>query len=232
MNNQTGFAPVIVVLIVVVLLTGGILVWRYFGYQGKKPPEVTKPPEITIDEQKLAEKVVEEYENALKTRRTENVLLYTTGRLKEEVQGWPPVFGLSNPHPGGSEILRIIKLNDAEFEVIARHIEEYTGQGIISYTENTYIVNKIGNKYLVSSIEYGEPVDITSQVMEFYRCSTIAECYCKWNPNVIKTYCPDSYEKISGAYYDGAKCVSVSWCTVPFSSIDSCRSFCESKIAE
>ena len=221
--------PTIVGTIIVLLIGGGILAWQYFGYQEKKQPEIVKPPETTIDEQKLAEKVVKEYENALKTRRRDNVLPYTTGKLKEEIQEWLPVFGMSNPHPGGCEILSSKKLNDTEFEVIARHIEEYNGQGITSYTENTYTVNKIGDKFLISSIEYGKPVEIASLVKEFFQCSTMAECRCKWNPNVIKTYCPDNYQKISGAYYDGKNCVSVTWCTVPFSSIEACKNFCTRK---
>ena len=70
---------------------------------------------------------------------------------------------MSNPHPGGCRILSSKKINDTEFEVKARHFEEYTGEGRMSYNDNTYIVKKIGDKYLISSIKYGKSVEITKE---------------------------------------------------------------------
>lgn len=168
MNNQAfskfnkgairAWIPTIVGVIIVLLVGGGILAWQYLTVQKEE-----KPPTVTTDGQKLAEEAVRGYENALKSRVRDDVLPYTTGELQEEVQGWLPQFETSNPHPGGCEILNSKKLSDTEFEVRARHFEEYTGGGIIGYSDNTYFVKKIGDKYFISSIEHGEYIDLLEE---------------------------------------------------------------------
>jgi len=166
--NKKNFTPLAIIIIVVcAVLIGGIVVWQYYEVPEEKV-KTTEGEEIVTNIE-LAENTVKGYENALKTRNRDEVLPYTTGELREEVQGWPPVFGTSNPHPESCEILSSKKISENEFEIKARHFEEYTGEGRIGYNDNTYAVNKIGNKYLISSIEYGEYVKISESDWETYR---------------------------------------------------------------
>lgn len=151
------------IILLAAVLVGGIFVWQYRQYQMPREELELLPEEEGVEEQKLAEEAVKGYEDALKTRKRDKVLPYTTGEIKKEVQKWPPVYGTANPHPGGSKILSSKKISDSEFEVKARHFEEYTGEGIIGYSDNTYTVEKIGDEYLVASIKYGKYVETAKE---------------------------------------------------------------------
>lgn len=74
--------------------------WYAFGinlrYLGNNPGGLREfpteereesPEDETANWKESVEKVVEEYESALKTRKRDRVLPYTTGELKKEVQG-------------------------------------------------------------------------------------------------------------------------------------------------
>jgi len=50
MNNQKGFAPIVIVLIIVALFVGGIFIWQYFEKEEVKIPEEKTSEEMTIDE--------------------------------------------------------------------------------------------------------------------------------------------------------------------------------------
>ena len=148
---------ILIVVVLTVLVGGGILSWQYFGV----PKEKAKiPEEASVDEQKLAEDAVKGYINALMSRYRDNVLPYLTGEAKEKVQKLDISFGTSNPHLGSFEILNSRKLDKNEFELMVREYQEYTGEGIMGYNDETLNVIKVGEKYLISSIKTGAYVDI------------------------------------------------------------------------
>lgn len=120
------------------------------------------PEEVIMDKQKLAEDIVEGYVKALMSRNREEVLLYLTGEARERVQKWPIFFGNSNPYLGSFDILGIKKLDSTEFEFVVREYEEYTGEGIIGYKDETIIVAEVNGKYLINTIKTGAYVDISN----------------------------------------------------------------------
>ena len=64
--------------------------------------------------------------------------------------------GLSNPHFADFEILEREKLNDSQFRFKVRIYEEYTGQGRVGYFDETLIVIKSRERYLINSVERSE----------------------------------------------------------------------------
>ena len=67
-----------------------------------------------------------------------------------------PLTGLSNPHFADFEVLEREKLDDTQFKFKVRIYEEYTGESGGGYFDETLIVIKSGDKYLIDSMERGE----------------------------------------------------------------------------
>ena len=61
--------------------------------------------------------------------------------------------GLSNPHFADFQILEKEKLETTQFRFKVRIYEEYTGEGIIGYFDETLIVIKINENYIINSLE-------------------------------------------------------------------------------
>ncbi|XOB40370.1 MAG: endolytic transglycosylase MltG [Candidatus Nealsonbacteria bacterium] len=70
------------------------------------------------------------------------------------------LIGTSNPHFASYEVLETKKLNSTKFQFKVRIYEEYTGEGIIGYFEETLTVIKKNNEYLVNSVERGEYINL------------------------------------------------------------------------
>jgi len=152
-QGKTNWKYILIVLVLAIIVGGGVLsYYRWIGIPKIKPPPVK--------EQRLAEETVKGYVNALMTRTRDNVLPYLTGEAKEEVQKWPVTFGTSNPHLESFEIISSKKLDTTEFEFVVREYQEYTGEGVIGYNDETLVVIKVNDKYLISSIKAGEYVDL------------------------------------------------------------------------
>lgn len=64
-----------------------------------------------------------------------------------------PLTGLSNPHFADFEILEKEKLDSTQFRFKVRIYEEYTGQGGAGYFDETIIVIKEEEKYMIDSLE-------------------------------------------------------------------------------
>jgi hypothetical protein len=75
---------------------------------------------LKTEEDKLAKEVVLGYGKALMSRIRDNLFPYVAGELKKEIEKWPPIFGVSNPHLEGIEIVHLKKLNSNEFEAKIR----------------------------------------------------------------------------------------------------------------
>jgi len=120
------------------------------------------------DEEELATNTVINFAKALRSRSRDRMLPYLAGKAKAIVAQWPDVFGISNPHLGSFEILHITRLSDTTFEFIVRQYEEYTGYGIVGYYDITLLVEKIGNSYFISSMQWGDYVDL-GRVTPIYR---------------------------------------------------------------
>ena len=67
-----------------------------------------------------------------------------------------PLTGLSNPYFADFEILEREKLDDTQFKFRVRIYEEYTGQDRVGYFDETLIVIKSGDNYLIDSFERSE----------------------------------------------------------------------------
>ena len=73
-----------------------------------------------------------------------------------------PLTGLSNPHFSDFEILDREKLDNTQFKFKVRIYEEYIGQGRVGYFEETLIVIKDKEKYLIDSFERGQYTEINN----------------------------------------------------------------------
>jgi len=148
---------IFVIALTATIAGGGILAYQYWWL----PEKEIETPEGKISEE-ITSDIVNKYVESLITRSTQNVIQYLTGEAKEQfIERWPVSFGTSNPRLVSFEILSTKKLNDNEFKFIVREYQEYTGEGIIGYNDETLIVTKVGDKYLIASIETGEYVDIS-----------------------------------------------------------------------
>jgi hypothetical protein len=152
-RSKINLRYIIIVVILAIIISGGVLSYqKWFKFPKTKPP--------VIEEENLAKDAVNGYVKALMTRQRDAVLPYLTGEAKEKVQKWPPTFGTSNPHLGSFEIINSKKLDTTEFEFVVREYQEYTGEGVIGYNDETLILTKVGDRYLISSIQTGEYVAI------------------------------------------------------------------------
>jgi len=85
---------------------------------------------------------------------------FLTDNAKEQYsQPGLTLIGTSNPYFAGFDIGRTEKLDSAQFKFKVRIYEEYTGEGIIGYFDETLIVIKSGDKYLIDSVDRGEYVN-------------------------------------------------------------------------
>lgn len=154
--NKNTSVVVTILLVVVIAVVVGVLVWQF------------KPTEEALSK---SQKVVKDYGEAMTTRKKGKVIPYTTGELEEEVQGWLPVFGTSNPHPDGIKVLSSKKIGDNKFKIKARLFEAYTGEGRIGYRDNIYTVKKERGKYLISTVEPGEYISISEEADAIQKAS-------------------------------------------------------------
>ncbi|MBZ9569685.1 hypothetical protein KJA16_02070 [Patescibacteria group bacterium] len=163
-GGPTNWGYVLILIIFTILAAVGILGYSRYIFEEiasiSQLPEIERLKKATVNEQKLAKDTVSGYVNAMMSRSRENVLPYLTGEVKEQVQKWPAFFGTSNPYLGSFEILSSIKLNATKFKFIVREYQEYTGEGIIGYNDETLIVTRVEDKYFISSIKTGGYVDI------------------------------------------------------------------------
>jgi len=113
-------------------------------------------------EEKLAEAVVVAFVEARIQKDQELALSWLTDNAEGQylLQSDLPLTGLSNPHFSDFEILEREKLNDSQFRFKVRIYEEYTGQGRVGYFDETLIVIKSGDKYLIDSFERSQYIDL------------------------------------------------------------------------
>ena len=105
-------------------------------------------------EERLAESAVVAFMKARIQRDQEFALSWLTDNAKQQyTQPSLTLIGTFNPHFADFEILEREKLNDSQFRFKVRIYEEYTGQGRVGYFDETLIVIKTEDKYLIDSFE-------------------------------------------------------------------------------
>ncbi len=109
-------------------------------------------------EERLAESAVIAFMEARIQRNEEMALPWLTDNAEGQylLRSDLPLTGLSNPHFADFEVLEREKLDDAQFKFRVRIYEEYTGQGRVGYFDETLIVIKSEDNYLIDSFERSE----------------------------------------------------------------------------
>ena len=116
---------------------------------------------IMIDksiEERLAESAVVAFMEARIQRDQELALSWLTDNGEGEylLRSDRPLTGLSNLHFADFEILEREQLGNNQFSFKVRIYEEYTGQGRVGYFDETLIVIKEKEKYLIDSVELSQ----------------------------------------------------------------------------
>ncbi|MBZ9571916.1 hypothetical protein KJA15_01080, partial [Patescibacteria group bacterium] len=106
-------------------------------------------------EERLAESAVVAFMEARLQRDYEGALIWLTDNAGGQYLSRSdlPLTGLSNPHFADFQILEKEKLETTQFRFKVRIYEEYTGEGIIGYFDETVIVIKINENYMIDSLE-------------------------------------------------------------------------------
>jgi len=109
-------------------------------------------------EERLAESAVVAFMEARIQRDQESALSWLTDNGEGEylLRSDRPLTGLSNPHFADFEILEREQLGNNQFSFKVRIYEEYTGQGRVGYFDETLIVIKEKEKYLIDSVELSQ----------------------------------------------------------------------------
>jgi len=106
-------------------------------------------------EERLAESSVIAFMEARIQRNYEEALIWLTDNAGGQYLSRSdlPLTGLSNPHFADFEILEREKLDSKRFKFKVRIYEEYTSEGIIGYFDETLIVIKINEDYVIDSLD-------------------------------------------------------------------------------
>ncbi len=108
------------------------------------------------DEKEFARQIIEKFMIARIQKNQPFAESFLTDNAKERylVRSDPYlIIGLSNPHLTSYEILETEKLDSTQFKFKVRIYEAYTGEGIIDYFDETLIVIKKDDQYMVDSME-------------------------------------------------------------------------------
>ncbi len=113
-------------------------------------------------EERLAESAVVAFMEARIQRDQELALFWLTdnGERGYLLRSDRPLTGLSNPHFADFEILKREQLGNNQFSFKVRIYEDYTGQGRIGYFDETLIVIKEKEKYLIDSVKLSQYTDL------------------------------------------------------------------------
>jgi len=149
--NKKGFANIILVIIVVILLS----LVGYFAF-------VRKPEAPPVDKTAVKEVIIG-FLKAKQSRNFENAKPFLSPEFTKTID--PIEFaGTSNPHTGRFEIQDVQFFPDEKtYKVNARVYQEYTGEGDIGYNDNSYYVKLFDDKYLIYNIEYGKYVELPKE---------------------------------------------------------------------
>ena len=106
-------------------------------------------------EERLAESAVVAFMEARLQRDYEGALIWLTDNAGGQYLSRSdlPLTGLSNPHFADFQILEKEKLETTQFRFKVRIYEEYTGEGIIGYFDETFNVIKSNGGYMIDSLE-------------------------------------------------------------------------------
>lgn len=106
-------------------------------------------------EERFAESLVVAFMEARIQRDQELALSWLTDNAKGQylLRSDLPLTGLSNPHFADFEILEREKRENSQFKFKVRIYEEYTDRGRVGYFDETLIVIKINENYLIDSLE-------------------------------------------------------------------------------
>lgn len=122
-------------------------------------------------EERLAESAVVAFMDARLQRDEELALSWLTNNAKAQYVSIvkPPysedrnklsLLGTSNPYFADFEILERKKLSNDQFRFKVRIYEDYTGQGRVGFFDETLIVIKSEDKYLIDSVERSEYINL------------------------------------------------------------------------
>ncbi len=112
-------------------------------------------------EERLAESAIIEFMEARMERNKERALIWLTDNAREQYsQPGLTLIGTSNPHFASYKILEIEKLDAEKFKFQVRINEEYTGEGMVGYFDETLVVIKSNGGYKVDSVERSEYISL------------------------------------------------------------------------
>ena len=113
------------------------------------------------NEKELARQIVEKFMIARIQKNQPFAESFLTDNAKEQYyQSGLTLIGVSNPHFANYNVLESKKLDSEGFQFKVRIYEEYTGQDRVGYFDETLIVIKSGDRYLIDSVERGEYIDL------------------------------------------------------------------------
>jgi len=147
-SKSNFFIPSLVILLVIVG-------WFFLLTIDFTEEDDSDPVSWSQKEEKIAESSVNSFMSARMKRNEELSLSWLTDNAEGQylLRNDMPLIGLSNPHFTDFKILEKEKLNPTQFRFKIRIYEEFTGEGMIGYFEETLIVIKIGEDYLINSLE-------------------------------------------------------------------------------
>jgi hypothetical protein len=114
---------------------------------------------LSISEEDFKEIVIN-FLKAKQERDFEEAKLFLSPELAKGMSQQDFV-GTSNPRMGRFEIIKIEMIPSEEAcKVVARTYQEYTGEGEIGYSDDSYYLRLFNGKYLIGEIEQGEYVSL------------------------------------------------------------------------
>jgi len=161
--NKNGFVNIILVIVIIILV--GVI--GYFVLVRKpetSPVSQTPPPteeEPTTETIAAIKETVSNFLEARQHRNFDEAKPYLTPEFAATID--PIGFtSTSNPHTGRFEFKDTVQFSSLEkvYEVRVRVYQEYTGEGDIGYSDDTFFVKQVGEKYLISNIEYGQYIPL------------------------------------------------------------------------
>ncbi len=178
MNNQKGFANIVLIIVIVAIVAVG----GYFVFVKKTPQVVQEtttptPNQVTQQPSKVSvkatnpilqqvEKTVINFLEARKQRDFNQAKPFLTSELAKTID--PVEFaGTSNPHISRFEIVSSKFMHYGETCLVETKIYyEYTGQGETGNATNRYYVTctEGTTKYLIEALPYVPPVDTASLI--------------------------------------------------------------------
>lgn len=129
--------------------------WFFLLMRETPEEDTSESVQWSQKEEKMAESSINSFMSARIKRDEELSLSWLTDNAREQYLSRSdiPLTGLSNPHFVDFKILETKRLNTTQFRFKIRVYEGLTNKGVIGYFDETIIVIKIDENYLIDSLE-------------------------------------------------------------------------------